>query len=395
MRRLLLLVSAVVFVDAMFFAALTPLLAQYSNDLDLSKAGAGVLSGAYAAGALVAGIPSAIASARFGVKPTLLGGLALMAATTVTFGFAENIVLLDVARFLQGCASAFAWTAGFAWLIAAAAPARRGELIGAAMGAAIFGAMFGPVIGGIAALTSTEVAFGSVAFLAALLGIWAWRTPSYAPTGRQPLSLLFGALRDRQILTGGWLVALPALFFGTLSVLAPLQLDAFGFGALAIGATWLLTAALEGVISPVIGRVSDRRGRFLPLRAGLYAAIPVTVLLPWMPNAWALATLVVLSGVAFGTFWSPAMSLLADRAEARGLDHAYAFALVNIAWAPGAAAGGAVGGGVAEATADAVPYLALALACIATVLWLRRLSRQRATSETRTVGPGVPAAERR
>jgi hypothetical protein len=42
-RRLLFLVGGIVFVDTMFFAALTPLLPDYVDRYDLSKAGAGVL----------------------------------------------------------------------------------------------------------------------------------------------------------------------------------------------------------------------------------------------------------------------------------------------------------------------------------------------------------------
>ncbi len=45
-RRLLLLVSAIVLVDTMFFAAITPLLPYYVDQLELSKAGAGVLAAA-------------------------------------------------------------------------------------------------------------------------------------------------------------------------------------------------------------------------------------------------------------------------------------------------------------------------------------------------------------
>ena len=37
MRRLLLLASAIVFVDTMFFAAVVPLLPRLSDDFDLSK----------------------------------------------------------------------------------------------------------------------------------------------------------------------------------------------------------------------------------------------------------------------------------------------------------------------------------------------------------------------
>jgi MFS family permease len=372
-RRLLLLVGAIVFVDSMFFAALTPLLPHYADTLDLSKAEAGVLTGAFAAGALAGGIPGGMTAARLGVRPTVLLGLAGIAVTTVTFGFTDVYWVLVAARFLQGCSSSFSWTSSLAWLVAAAPPARRGELIGAAMGAAIFGALFGPVLGGIASATSIELAFSSVAVLAGGLAVWAARTPASAPGRAQPLGLLFQALRDPGVASGAWLVALPALFFGTLGVLAPLRLDELGWGATAIGATWLVMAALEGSLAPIVGRFSDRRGRLAPLRACLAGSIVVAATLPWLSNAWLLAVFVVLSGVTFGTFWVPAMSLLADSAEAVGLEHAYTFTIVNTAWAPGAALGAVFGGAMAEATSDAVPYLLLAAACVVSLAALTRV----------------------
>lgn len=367
MRRLLLLVGAIVFVDTMFFAALTPLLPDYADDHGLSKAGAGVLAAAYPIGALVGGIPGGIAAVRFGVRPTMLLGLAGMAVTTLTFGLADTILLLDGARFLQGLASAFTWTAGLSWIVAAAPPHRRGETIGAAMGAAIVGAMFGPVLGGIAAVIGTEVAFASVAVFAAVLAVWSWRTPAFAPGEPQPLSALFGALRDRPVVAAVWFVALPAMMFGVLNVLAPLRLDELGMAAVTIGATWLVAATIEAVIAPFVGRVSDRRGRFFPIRRGLLASACVCAVLPWAGQRWLLATVVVVAAAAFGSFWTPAMSLLADRAEVLGLDYAYGFALINLAWAPGVTGGAALGGTVAQATVDAVPYLALAALCLLTL----------------------------
>ena len=68
----MLLTGAIVLVDTMFFAALTPLLRHYVDEFDLGKSGAGVLQAMFPAGALVAGIPAGIAAARFGVKPTVL-----------------------------------------------------------------------------------------------------------------------------------------------------------------------------------------------------------------------------------------------------------------------------------------------------------------------------------
>ncbi len=370
MRRLLLLVGAIVFVDTMFFAALTPLLPQYADELGLSKAGAGLLAASYALGALVGGIPGGMSAARFGVRPTVLVGLTGMAITTVTFGFADSIWLLDTARFLQGVSSSFSWTASLAWLVAAAPGDRRGETIGAAMGAAIVGALFGPVLGGIASVVGTGPAFASVAVLASVLGIAAWRTPASTPEHPQPLGRLFGALRDRAIVASIWFVLVPALLFGALNVLGPLRLDVLGVSALAIGATWLVAASFEAALSPLIGRFSDRRGRLAPLRVGLIGSAAATAVLPWINTGWALAAAIVLAACAFGSFWTPSMSLLADRAEAIGLDYAYGFALINLAWAPGAAAGSALGGAAARATSDAAVYLTLSALCVFTLVTL-------------------------
>jgi MFS family permease len=371
-RRLLLVVGAIVLVDTMFFAALTPLLPHYVHELDLSKAGAGVLAAMYPAGALVAGIPSGVVAARFGVKPTVLAGLLLLAATTTAFGLAHDVWALDLARFCQGVSSAFSWTGGLAWLVAAAPPGRRGQLIGTAFGAAIVGALFGPVLGAIASFTGTSPAFGTVAGLAVVLFAAAWTTPAPTPDQPQPLRRFFQALTVRPIQIGIWLCLLPALLFGNLSVLAPLRLSHLGWGAAAVGATYLVSAGVEAAWAPVLGHASDRYGRFLPLRAALLSSAIVATLLPWPDSPWQLAALVVAGGFAFGSFWTPAMSMITDEAEARGLDYGYAFALVNVAWAPGQAGGAALGGALASVTSDAVPYLGLAAVCFLTLFAVAR-----------------------
>jgi MFS family permease len=368
MRRLLFLVGAIVLVDTMFFTALTPLLPHYVDKFGLGKAGAGLLQAMYPLGALLAAIPGGMAAARFGVKPTVLIGLSLLAVTTVAFGLANSVWALDVARFVQGVSSAFSWTGSLAWLVAASQPGRRGQLIGSAFGAAIAGALFGPVLGAIASFTGTAAAFGAVAGLAVLLAIAAWRTPAATPDDPQPVRMLFRSLGVRRIQIPMWLCLLPALLFGNLSVLAPLRLSDLGWGAAAVGATYLVMAGVEASWAPVLGRASDHFGRLRPLRAALLASAIVTLLLPWPKSAWLLALVIVSAGFAFGSFWTPAMSMITDEAEAVGLDYGYAFALVNIAWAPGQAGGAAIGGAVASATSDKVVYLGLSCLCLLTLL---------------------------
>jgi MFS family permease len=363
-RRLLALVGAIIFVDTMFFAALTPLLPGYADDLNLSKAGVGVLAAAYPAGALAGGIPGGMAAARFGVKPTVVTGLVLMVVTTTAFGFANDIVLLDLARFAQGFSSALTWTASLAWLVSQAPADRRGLLIGTAMSAAIVGALFGPVLGGIASVIGIEVAFAAVGALGLVLAVWAAGTAAAKPEEAQPLSTLWAAVKDRAVLGSVWFVTLPALLFSTMGVLVSLRLDALGMSAVAIGAVFLISAGVEAVLNPAAGRLSDVRGRLLPIRAGLAASAVMAFLLPWPDSRYLLAVLVVLAGMAFGIFWTPAMSHLTDLAERRGLDYAYGFALVNLAWAPGQALGASGGGALARATSDTVPYLILAALCL-------------------------------
>jgi MFS family permease len=371
-RRLLLLVGAIVLVDTIFYAALTPLLPHYADDLGLSKSGAGVLVAMYAIGALAGGIPAGLAASWLGVKPTVLAGLGGMVVTTALFGFAEDVWMLDAARFLQGFFSSCSWTAALAWLVADSPAESRGRLIGSAMGAALVGALLGPVVGAVASFAGTEVTFATLALLGLVLAAWAAKTPSLREPQRQSVALLARALGNPRVLAAIWFVTLPAVSFGVINVLAPLRLDALGATTAAIGATWLLSAALEATAAPVVGHVSDRRGRLPPLRAGLVATGVTLVGLTVLDSHWwLLAGAVVVTGFAVGGFWAPAMSLLSDEAERTGLDYAFGFALVNLAWAPAQIAGSAGGGALADATRDAVPYLTLTLLCALTLaaLW--------------------------
>jgi MFS family permease len=384
------LASTVVFFDTLFYAALVPLLPHYADTFALGKAGAGVLAAAYPAGALVGAIPSGIVAARVGVKPTVLVGLSAVAACTVAFGLGDAAWQLDAARFVQGIASAFTWTGALAWLVAASPPGRRGALIGTAFAAAVGGALFGPVLGGVASLAGTGWTFGTVGVASlALVGV-AGRMPASAPTEPQPLGMLVSALRDRRLVGAFWFVVLPALLFGVLDVLAPLRLSHLGFGGVAIGAVFLCSAAIEAVMNIAVGRASDRHGTALPIVAGLCASLVMAAALPWPHRAALLAPLVVVAGVAFGSFFTPGMTLLTNLSEGRGLDYGYTFALVNLAWAPGQTIGAAGGGALAHATADAVPYLAVAGVCALTLAaaWRWRTS----TAWTTPSGRGSSAS---
>ncbi|MCW2952506.1 MAG: transporter [Conexibacter sp.] len=374
MRRLILLVGAIVLVDTMFYSAITPLLPLYANRFDLSKSASGILAGAYAAGTLVGSLPSGWLAARVGAQRAVVLGVALMSLASLGFAFGHDIVLLDVTRFVQGLGGACSWAGAMGWLLSSTPASQRGQAIGAAMGTAVGGALLGPVLGAIARGVGPEPAFSTVAVLGGVLIVAALRMPA-PPVATGGGESLLASLRERRVRGGMVLVTVPSLVFGTLNVLAPLRLDHLGASGFAIGATFLVAAAIEAVGQAFVGRLADRRGRRAPILAGLAIAVVLMLLLPLPASAALLAPLVVVAAVGVGTLYTPAMALLSDGAEAAGLDQGLGFALVNLTWSGGQVVGAVVGSGLAGATSDAVPYVLLALLCGAT---LAALLRQRA-----------------
>ncbi|HUO74806.1 MAG TPA: MFS transporter [Solirubrobacteraceae bacterium] len=369
-RRLVLVIGAIVFVDTMFYAAIAPLLPTLAHELHLSKLSAGVMTASYPLGTLLGSIPGGILAARAGPKLAVCAGLALLAVSTLAFGFLQSAPMLDLARLVEGIGGACSWAGGIAWIANETPPDRRGALIGSALGAAIGGALFGPLIGTIAAGIGRGPAFSGVVVVALALIAVARRLPSHHVPSDQGVRHLSDALRSRAVRIGMWLVTLPAVASGAISVLAPLRIHRLGGSAAAVGAAFLVAAAVEAVISPMIGRISDRRGRLVPLRFGLAAATVLLLCFTVPATPALLGALVVAIAAALGAFWAPAMALLSDAAERRGLDQGLAAGLMNLAWAGGQILGSGAGGAIAKATGDGVPLALTAALCASTLVGL-------------------------
>lgn len=373
MRRLLLLVCSIVLVDAMLFTALAPLVPGYAHEFDLGKAGAGLLVGAFGAGALFGGIPGGVASARFGPKRAVVLGLLLLSVASFAFALAGGAWTLGLARFVQGFASTTTWAGALAWLTVATPRSRRGELVGTAFGAAVFGAVVGPMFGAVAEAISIRGTFAAVGVATLFFAAAAQAHPA-APPELQAEGSTRRALRDPRFVGGLWLNTLPALLFGLLAVLVPLRLDAGGYGALAIGIVFFVSGLIETAVNPLLGRFSDRRGRLLPIRAALAASVGVALALAITRDPVVVMILTGVAAVSFGGFYTPGIALVSDRAETVGLSQGLGFGIMNTAWAAGNMTGPAAGGALADAAGDWLPYGLAALLCALTLLASFRLS---------------------
>jgi len=362
MRRLLALVSAIIFVDAMLYTALTPLVPDYVDEFDLSKTGAGFLIAAFGAGALLGGVPGGIVAARYSPKHAVVGGLVLLGIASFAFALAGDALTLGLARFVQGFSSTVTWAGALAWVSAAAPREQRGEVLGTAFGAAVAGAILGPMFGGGAEAAGIRTSFATLGVVAlgfaglALLG----RTASCEPLSAAGLRRAF---RDRRFIGGLWLNTLPAMLFGTLVVLAPLALDDAGWSTFAIAGVFFAAGIVEVVINPLLGRASDRVGRLLPIRVALVGSLVVAAALAASSEPVLIALLVGGAAVTFGALYTPGMALTSHRAESTGLAQGLAFGIMNTAWAVGALLGPSIGGALAEVQGDPAPYVVGAALC--------------------------------
>lgn len=371
-RRLLLLASAMIFFDVAFFAAIAPLLPDYVDQLGLSKAEAGILSAAYAAGTLVAALPAGLVASQVGPRRTVIIGLLLLGCSSVAFGFAEQLALLDGARFIQGIAGALIWSGAFTWLITVAPEEKRGSLVGTALGTAIAGALLGPVLGALAGSIGTEAVFGSVLFITAALAYAASRFPDAGVSERQALHEVRAAILSRPVLDATAFVAVPSVMFGAIEVLVPLRIDSLGGGHGVIAAGFIAGAGLEAVLAPFAGRFSDRVGRRSPYVTGLtICALAMIGVAAAQTLGGVLAALIVTS-LGAGLCFAPALTLLSDVADSSALHQGFAAGLSNMAWASGQVVGGIGGGVVASLTGNAVPSIAISLLLLVTVAYAFR-----------------------
>jgi MFS family permease len=387
MRRLLILACICVFLEVTFFAVLTPLLPDYKDDFNLSEGGAGVLAGAFAAGAMIFALPAGWLASTVGPRVTLIAGLAGIAVFSPTFGWAENIYLLDASRFLQGAFGALMWAGAMSWVVLASPLERRGEMIGTVIAAAVVGELLGAPIGALAHEIGTGPVFSLVFFAALGLITLALTIPEPALQKAQPLREAARVVRRSNVPRTVIVLAGPSLAFGFLVVVAPLRMDDLGAGPWLIAGAFAAGSLVEAVLGPFIGRLSDRIGRIGPYLIGagvMAAAITAIGVFNVLP---VLAFAVVLCAFGAGLAFTPASTLVTDAATSSGLNQGYASGASNIAWGGGQVIG-AVGGGFLAAAGYLLPAL-VTVAVIAIVAAVARGTEEPLPGEAVVPGRGT------
>jgi predicted MFS family arabinose efflux permease len=384
------LVGALLLFEAMLYSAVAPVLPHYQHTLHASKPAIGLLVAAYPAGMIPGSLLATWLATRAGVRRTTVVGLLIFSVSIAAFGFATNIVALDMLRFIQGAACGFVWGGGLAWVIAVAPRERRGEILGTVIGAAIFGTILGPLLGTAAVALGTEVVFTAVGAIALVLALWTLEHPEpeqAEPGTHTPLRAL---TRNPRIVLGCWLILLEAATLGALGTLLPLRLSRFGASGIAIGVTFVLASVASTLIARPIGRVVDSRGAGVPLCVGLVMTAALLILLPLPSSPFVLAALSVITlGGPLTGYTIPALSVITDSAERAGIALAFASMLLNLAWATGETIGAPTAATISQATTDTVPMLLLSVIMVITLIPVLRARLSKPPPQPASTQPSV------
>ena len=373
-RRTVALCGAVVLVDTLFYAVLSPLLSSYEADAGLTSAQVGLLVAAYPLGTILGAVPAGLLASRRGPRAAVVLGVSITAVTCLLFATSTTGAELVGYRFVQGIGGALSWTGALVWVSAVAPPPRRGELLGVLFGLSVVGGMAGPVVGGVASLVGVGPVFRCVALLCAVLVVVALRVPAARPAVSIGWRATRPRLADRRIRVGLWLTAYGGIGFGVINTSAPLSLVAFGLTAAAVAGVFLLMATVATVGSPLIGRAGDRRGHAWAARLLVSAAAVATLLTGFAGSVWVLVPLLVLAATALEAVYVPAGALVVEGCAATDADTGVVLSLTNLVWASGMAVSSVVAGSVVGLVGgDWAPYVLVALTGLLTLPAIRRL----------------------
>jgi predicted MFS family arabinose efflux permease len=376
MRRVIVAIYVLIFVDEVALLSVVPLVPVYTHSMGLSKFEAGELLSAASLAIVVASMPAGLLADRFGARRISLAAAALMATANLGQGFATTLPELLLARAAFGCASATVWTATISWLSDSSSDRRRTSAIGAAVAVAGTGGMVGPVFAGtVAQHVSLRAVFVIIAAASAGIAVVLATMPpgGRAPHPHQPLLDVLRVVRgERLIAVGVVIMLLGGLSDGVVNLLSSLELTAGGLSSSATGAVFSVAAGIFIAVSAIVARAG---GRAVSVRsAGIAALLQAGTLVPVLASLAVLpVSAMVLTRSAMASWpYTIGLPLGAQGARRRGVGTATVNGILGIAWGAANFVGAPMAGLLAGLAGDRAAYALLIACLVASGLWLLR-----------------------
>ena len=306
------IVFTTVVIDLVGFGIVLPILPLWAETFGASPVQIGLITASYAVMQLLFAPVWGRLSDRYGRRPIILVSLAGSALSALLIGVAGTLLVVFIARVLQGIAGAsYAAAQAYVADVTTTEDRARGMgMIGAAFG---LGFVLGPAFGAIFSAVDERLPFFVAAGLAAANWLIAYRRlpeslrPGAAAAPAPRIGLVRRALVSRELAPLVWLSFVATFaFVGMESTFALFGERRFEYDAVQMGLLFayigVLAAFGQGVL---VGRVVARWGEVRVMIAGLVGTAAGLAVVAVAHDLWVLlvglALLSVPSGLVFAT----------------------------------------------------------------------------------------------
>ena len=345
-------------------AVLAPLLAGIASDFGVGIATIGVVAAAYSVPGLLSGAITGPFSDRYGRRPFLAGGTALLGGGTIAAAFAQDVTTLALLRAVAGIGAAVIMPNSNAAIGDRFPVERRPQVFAVTFTSNVIGGLLGIWLTG---MIAERYGWRPALVLAGVVGLIATGASLAAPLGRaaasgaaflRPYLHVLGDRSATVLLAANFLSATAWIGWGLYSVLFfertyGLTAGAASTYALVLGGGLLLGSQL-GARIPIRGK---ERGMLALTQIG-FGLLLVTVTLAH--PALALATAVLLAAATCYGFRATANMMLMTEQVPIARSTLFGLAATTIAGAT--AASGVLGGIIIEASG----FVAFAVFCLVT-----------------------------
>lgn len=299
--------AAIAFCVAAGFGIVAPSIPTFAHSFGVSTAAAAAVVSVFAAVRLVSAPVAGSAVDRWGERPVLIAGLAIVAGSSALAGLSRTYPQLLALRGVGGFGSAMFSTSATALLLRLVPSEQRGRASGTFSGGFLLGGVSGPALGGVVTAISVRLPFflyagtlgaATVVAIVSLPSVQGRRVAARA-RGELTVRAFLRLPAYRAVLTANLADSWAAV--GVRSALVPLLVtETLHQSPTLTGVGFALFSAANAAALPIAARLDDRGHRRALLVAGTgISAIGVTLLALPLTGGLALGVF-VLSLLVFG-----------------------------------------------------------------------------------------------
>ena len=338
-------------------------------------------------GILVSSIAGAY-SDKHGRSKIITLSLFVFATAPYLYLFVTQVWQLAAVRFYHGFATAMFMPVAMAAVADRFPSSVRGQALGTYSSFTMVGRFIAPFLGGAlifyASFTSLYLVIGFSAITALLLSLFIpWERKGTTVHAKKYEGSMFTALkevvRERKIMVTSSMEALQYFAMGAFEAFLPTYMDkVLHFNALQIGFVMGIQVVAMLLTKPIMGRLSDRRGRVPMIVVGLLLGAVAMFLMPLASNIIILAILSIAFGLTVATVTASTSALVTEIAGSSS--HGSAIGVLSSIMDIGHSVGPLVTGLVVGAISFMAGFgLAAVLLAIGAIIFAAEMRAPRAT----------------